>query len=126
MSLAFVPLGVGDAFSRRHHSACVAVEADVPTTALRIRAGGRALGLSADTLFDRALVEWLAAADVVLHETGFGPHTALADLAALPVDLRARLRLIHFPDELDVATAAIPPLEERRRHEVFPPAPTPG
>src|SRR5262249_4805323 len=41
----------------------------IPTTALRIRAGGRTLGHSADTAFDEGLVAWLAEADLILHET---------------------------------------------------------
>jgi ribonuclease BN (tRNA processing enzyme) len=71
----------------------------IPTTAFRIRAGGRTLGYSADTAFDASLIEWLAAADLVVHETNYGVHTPYADLAALPAELRARMRLIHYPDE---------------------------
>lgn len=93
----------------RHH---------VPTTALRIRAGGRTLALSADTAFDPALVAWLSEADLVLHEAGFGIHTPYAELAALPAELRRRLRLIHFPDELDVSGGAVEPLVEGRRYEL--------
>ncbi len=84
----------------------------IPTTALRIRAGGATLGYSADTAFDPALLEWLSAADLVVHETGYGIHTPYADLAALPADLRARMRLIHYPDDLDLAKSAIRPLRQ--------------
>ncbi|HET7746295.1 MAG TPA: MBL fold metallo-hydrolase [Vicinamibacteria bacterium] len=72
----------------------------IPTTALRVRADGRAVAHSADTRFDPALVEWLLQADLVLHETGPGIHTPLEDLEALPAEKRARMRLIHYPDEL--------------------------
>jgi ribonuclease BN (tRNA processing enzyme) len=86
----------------------------IPTTALRVRAGGRTLGHSADTTFDEGLVAWLGEADVILHETGPGIHTAYAALAALPAELRARMRLTHYPDGLDRAASAIEPLLERR------------
>ena len=34
-----------------------------------------------------------------MHETNLGPaHTAYEELAALPAELRAKMRLIHFPD----------------------------
>ncbi len=90
----------------------------VPTTALRIRAGGRVLGISSDTAFDPRLVAWLAEADLFLHETGEGIHTPYASLAALPAAVRAKARLIHYPDELDLAASAIEPLVQGRRYEV--------
>jgi ribonuclease BN (tRNA processing enzyme) len=98
--------------------ACRRTRHPVPTYALRIRAGGRTLGLSADTAFDPELVAWLSEADLVLHEAGPGIHTPYAALAALPAALRARMRLIHYPDELDLSDGAIEPLEEGRRYEV--------
>lgn len=70
----------------------------IPTTALRITAGGRTLGISADTAFDPALIEWLSAADLMIHETNFGVHTPYEKLAALPAQLRSKMRLIHYPD----------------------------
>src|SRR5262249_9473826 len=90
----------------------------IPTTALRIRAGGRTLGHSADTAFDEGLIAWLAEADLILHETGRGIHTPYASLAALPAPLRARMRLTHYPDALDLAASAIEPLAERRVYPV--------
>lgn len=87
----------------RHH---------VPTTALRIRAGGRCIACSADTEFDPGLVGWLSEADLVVHEAGFGIHTPLERLATLPAAVRAKLRLAHFPDPLDLASSAIEPLEQ--------------
>lgn len=93
----------------RHH---------LPTTAFRIAAGGRRLAYSADTTFDAELVEWLAEADLVVHEAGLGVHTPLERLAALPADLRARTRLAHFPDQLDLAASGIEPLEEGRVYPV--------
>jgi ribonuclease BN (tRNA processing enzyme) len=93
----------------RHH---------VPTTALRVRAAGRAIGFSADTTFDPDLIAWLAAADLVVHETGFGIHTPLDRLAELPEETRSRMRLAHFPDALDPSASPIEPLEEGRLYVV--------
>jgi len=93
----------------RHH---------LPTTALRVRAAGRAVGFSADTTYDPALVAWLADADLVVHEAGFGIHTPLERLGELPGVTRARMRLAHFPDELDLSASPIAPLEEGRLYEV--------
>jgi ribonuclease BN (tRNA processing enzyme) len=87
----------------RHH---------LPTTALRIAAGGRRIAFSADTAFDPGLIAWLAEADLVVHEAGLGTHTAPGLLAELPTDLRARMRLAHFPDGLDPGDAGIAPLIE--------------
>ena len=90
----------------------------VPTTALRIRAGGRSLGISADTTFDPRLIAWLAEADLFIHETGPSIHTPYDALAALPEELRARMRLIHYPDAFDVRGSAIEALVQGRRYEV--------
>ena len=71
----------------------------IPTIALRIEAGGRALGYSADTAFDPALVEWLADCDLIVHETNLGgAHTPYDQLRELTPELRAKMRLIAFPD----------------------------
>ena len=40
----------------------------VPTFAFRITAGDRVLGYSADTAYDPTLIEWLADADLIVHE----------------------------------------------------------
>lgn len=85
----------------------------IPCAALRLGAGGRMLGHSADTTFDEGLLAWLGVADLVLHETGYGVHTAYELLAALPAELRAKMRLIHYPDALDRERSAIEPLRER-------------
>jgi ribonuclease BN (tRNA processing enzyme) len=85
----------------RHH---------VPTTALRIAAGGRRIAFSADTGFDPGLIAWLAEADLVVHEAGLGTHTGPGLLAELPADLRARMRLAHYPDGLDLDSVGIEPL----------------
>ncbi|MEM9069916.1 MAG: MBL fold metallo-hydrolase [Myxococcota bacterium] len=86
----------------------------IPTIALRIEAGGRTLGYSADTAFDPSLVEWLSDADLIVHETNLGgAHTPYEELAALPESLRAKMRLIAFPDGFQ--PQAIEPLVQGRR-----------
>lgn len=80
----------------------------IPTSALRISLGRSTFGYSADTAFDPALLAWLGDSDGFLHETNLGVHTPLERLEALDPSLRARMRLIHYPDALDPARTAIP------------------
>jgi ribonuclease BN (tRNA processing enzyme) len=90
----------------------------VPTTALRIQADGRTLGYSADTAFDKSLVDWLAPADLIIHEATTlehsGVHTPYEKLAALPYEIRAKMRLIHYPDDFDIQSSVIEPLCQGR------------
>lgn len=128
--LAAQDLGLGDYFDTTPLAETGAVDVGpfriecrrtihhIPTTALRIAAGGRALGVSADTAFDPGLIAWLAEADLVVHETNRGIHTPYARLAALPRELRRRMRLIHYPDDFDTAGSAIEPLRQGARYEV--------
>jgi ribonuclease BN (tRNA processing enzyme) len=88
----------------------------VPTYALRISAGDRTLGYSADTSFDLELISWLGSADLIVHETNYGIHTAYESLAALPAPLRAKMRLIHYPDDFDLEKSAIEPLRQGRSY----------
>jgi ribonuclease BN (tRNA processing enzyme) len=91
----------------------------IPATAFRVTAGGRCLGYSGDTAFDAGLIDWLASADLIVHETNPGyMHTPYEALARLPADLRARLRLIHYPDHFDLAASAIEPLRQGQLYEV--------
>ncbi len=84
----------------------------IPTTALRIEAGGQSIGWSADTCFDPDLLEWLFEADLVVHETNLGTHTPYADLANLSAERRARMRLVHVPDAFEPAESKIEVLEQ--------------
>jgi ribonuclease BN (tRNA processing enzyme) len=94
----------------------------VPTYALRITAGGRVLGFSADTAYDPGLIEWLSAADLIVHEatsmTHSGAHTPYVKLAALSESLRSKMRLTHLPDDFDADSSVIEPLREGRVYEV--------
>lgn len=85
----------------------------VPTSALLVEAGRVRVGISSDTAFDPSLVAWLAEADLVIHETNHGPaHTAYADLCSLDEAVKRKMRLIHYPDELDVTKTEIAALVE--------------
>ena len=80
---------------------------------------GRALlGISADTAFDPSLIAWLSEADLFVHETNYGVHTPYAALAALPAETRAKMRLIHYPDNFDTGASVIAPLRQGQRYEV--------
>ncbi len=79
----------------------------IPTSALRIRAGAATFGYSADTAFDPSLIAWLASADLLLHETNHGTHTPLDRLVGLDDSVRERMKLIHYPDDHDVAGSPI-------------------
>jgi ribonuclease BN (tRNA processing enzyme) len=85
----------------------------VPTSALLVEAAGRKLGYSSDTAFDPGLLDFLAPADLIIHETNYGPaHTPYHLLAALRAELRARMRLVHYPDTFDTASSVIATLRE--------------
>lgn len=74
----------------------------LPATAMRVTDGDASVGYSCDTQFDRDLVDWLAEADLVLHETGLGPgHTELEELEGLPGELLDDLRVVHVPESVD-------------------------
>lgn len=83
----------------------------IPTYALKIQAGGKTLGVSSDTGYDPALIDWLAPADLIVHEATAQPesamHTPYTRLAALPEPLRAKIRLTHLPDGFVPPDAAL-------------------
>ena len=90
----------------------------IPTSALRVSAGGATLGYSADTAFDPALIDWLAASDLFLHETNYGTHTPLDRLLGVDAAVRARMRLIHYPDPHDVDGSPIACAREGDRYDL--------
>ena len=94
----------------------------VPTTAFKIHAGGRTFGFSADTAFDPTLIDWLAPADLIVHEATTmvhsGVHTPYAKLAALPAELLAKMRLTHLPDDFDAGSSVIEPLRQGQCYAV--------
>lgn len=91
----------------------------VPTFALRVTCGGRTLAFSSDTSYDPSLIAWLErGAHVIVHETNLGIHTPYERLAALPVEIRRRMFLIHYPDGFARRRHAIPCLKVGRVYSV--------
>lgn len=94
----------------------------VPTFAFRITAKGRSLGFSADTAYDPGLIEWLDAADLIVHEVTTqihtGVHTPYEKLAVLPEALRSKMRLTHYPDDFDRESSVIEPLREGQLYQI--------
>jgi ribonuclease BN (tRNA processing enzyme) len=82
----------------RHH---------VPCFGMRVGFAGRRWGYSCDTTYLPELIEFLRPCDLIFHETNYGAHTPYARLAALPAELRAKMRLVHYPDDFDTAGSAI-------------------
>ncbi len=74
----------------------------IPTAALRITDGDGVFAYSCDTIFDEELVRWLEpGAEVIFHESTFGAaHTPLEALRGLPSEIRRRLKLVHYPDQI--------------------------
>ena len=106
--LAFGPFAI-EARPTQHH---------IPTYAFKVRAAGRTLGISGDTAFDSGLIDWLAPSDLIIHESNLGPaHTPYESLAALPTDLRSRMRVTHLPDGFE-PDGAVQPLRQGERLEV--------
>jgi len=89
----------------------------LPCQGYRVTAAGRTLAVSGDTAFDPVLLAWLTCnAHLIVHEVTThdppGMHTHLTQLAALPSELRERLRLVHYPDDYDLDASPIRPLRQ--------------
>lgn len=79
----------------------------VPTSALRFSCGGARFGYSADTAFDEGLIAWLAESELFVHETNYGVHTPIEALVGLPLAVRNKMKVIHYPDTLEVESAGV-------------------
>ena len=99
---------------------CRLTQHSIPTSAFRITCErtGRKLGYSGDTVFDPTLIDWLSSCHLILHEVttidDSNVHTCYKYLAALPAELRSRMRLYHYPDDFDLDGSAIEPLRQGR------------
>jgi len=82
----------------------------IPTYAFRIRAENRIIGYSSDTAFDLGLIDWFKDCDLIIHETNLGIHTPYEKLAELPISIRKKMKLIHYPDDFDIKNSVIEPL----------------
>ncbi|MCB9638600.1 MAG: hypothetical protein H6728_02375 [Myxococcales bacterium] len=90
----------------------------IPTMALKIEDGEHSFGHSCDTAYDPELIDWLAQNELFFHEANFGPaHTPIEKLQALPLEIREKLRLVHYSDVLDIAgLQGITPAFEGQRY----------
>ncbi len=68
------------------------------------------------------LIDWLAPADLIVHEATAlaqsAVHTPYEALVALPAAIRDKIRLIHYPDDFDLAASVIEPLPQGRIYTV--------
>ena len=91
----------------------------IPCCGFRISCDGATLGWSGDTRFDPTHIDWLASADVIVHETSESRvHTPIECLNSLAPELRRKMRLIHMEDNFDQAVTDIVPLTEGEVLEV--------
>jgi ribonuclease BN (tRNA processing enzyme) len=94
----------------------------VPTAALRISFGRTRFGYSADTPFDRKLIDFLAPCDFIIHEVATAAtaavHTPQEDLERLPDELKRKIHLIHIPDDLRQEDTSMQILEEGRLYPI--------
>jgi len=82
---------------------CRRTRHSVPTAGLLIRGGDGCLAWSGDSEFEQAHIDWLSAADCIVHECGdHFKHTRWTELDTLPAGLKAKIRLIHLPDGAEV------------------------
>ncbi|HET9954392.1 MAG TPA: MBL fold metallo-hydrolase [Polyangiaceae bacterium] len=101
----------------------------VPTSALHVECQGRAFAYSSDTAFDPELIRFLEPANLIFHETNYGPaHTPYESLLTLPAELRERVRLIHYSDlfvasvlEARAAASGPPPIQLAHEAEIWRP-----
>ncbi|MBN2530619.1 MAG: MBL fold metallo-hydrolase [Deltaproteobacteria bacterium] len=87
--------------------ACRRTVHHIPTYALKITAGQKVFGYSSDTSFDYGLIDWLSDSDLFVHETNVASHTPYEKLATLPLDIRRKMRLIHYPDDFESQSSVI-------------------
>jgi ribonuclease BN (tRNA processing enzyme) len=85
----------------------------IPTVGLLLNDGASILGWSGDTPFEPAHLQWLDQARLIVHESNLGDaHTPIESLNALPEAMRAKIRLIHLPDDFDASATDMRPLRE--------------
>lgn len=71
----------------------------IPTSALRISAGGKMLAYSSDGKLNDEMLEFLSPADLIIHEANVGfAHTSIMQLFDLPSNIKNKIRLIHYYD----------------------------
>ncbi|MDX2176501.1 MAG: MBL fold metallo-hydrolase [Candidatus Sumerlaeia bacterium] len=105
-------------FRRTKHS--------LPCAAMKFHYGRISLGYSADTPYDQGLVDWLSDCDLIIHEAAEDEaaaiHTPLSQLERLPDELKSRIRLIHYGDDLGQEDTSMRLLREGELIELAPAA----
>jgi len=92
---------------------CRRTRHSVPTAGFKIQGEDGTFGWSADTEYEQAHVDWLADADLIVHECGLHfKHTRWEELDELPDALKSKIRLIHLPDGHDVPEGPMRVLRE--------------
>ncbi len=92
---------------------CRFTQHSIPTIGLLISDGGGTLGWSGDTVFERAHIDWLSRADIIVHDSNRGhTHTSVETLNALPPALQRKIRLVHIFDDFDPSATQMRPLQE--------------
>ena len=91
----------------------------VPCFGFFMRFGDLSIAYSADTPFEQEHIDFLAPADLIIHETGPSRnHSPLEKLAELPQEIRDKVVLIHLDDDFDESKSPIPALREGALYEV--------
>lgn len=91
----------------------------LPAMAMRISDGDATLGYSCDTAYDPDLIAWLESADFIIHESSLGPaHTPLHKLMDLPKEIRQKMIVAHYPD--DMIGAQLDELELAKEGRAYP------
>ena len=93
----------------------------VPTVGLLISDGHTTLGWSGDTEFELEHAQWLAEADLIIHECGQSAmHATWEQLSTLPEDLQRRMRLLHVPDGVNLPEGHMKRLNDGEVLEIVP------
>lgn len=77
----------------------------IPSFAIYISDGKKSVSFSSDTKFDMNLIKWLNVADLIIHESNYGPgHTNWNELNYLNPEIKKKMILIHLPDNFDTGS----------------------
>jgi len=91
----------------------------VPTYGFCASHGGRTLGYSGDTIFDREHIEFLAPADLIFHDCNNSIiHTRYESLLELEPEILDKLHIFHMSDAFDREKSKIPPVQPGRLYKI--------
>jgi ribonuclease BN (tRNA processing enzyme) len=79
----------------------------IPGYAIFITDGDKSISFSSDTRLNMKLINWLGTANLIIHESNYGPgHTDWNDLNSLDKDIKNKMVLVHLPDNFDAGSIA--------------------